>query len=135
MATRRHSRARIGGWLLAACLGLFATPVPAADWFQTDWKDADTEWQVAYLLLHAVDWGQTRMIARNPEAYYEINPLLGEHPSVKRVDRYMAMSALAHTAIAYALPPTWRRYFQRVTLSVKAGLVDQNYAIGLTIDY
>lgn len=135
MAIRKRYSAWIGGWAVAGCLGLLAGPAAAADWFQADWKDTDTEWQAAYLLLHAVDWGQTRSIAKNPDDYYEVNPLIGRHPSLKRVDRYMAVSAVAHTAIAYVLPPQWRRHFQRVTLSVKAGLVDQNYSIGLTIDY
>lgn len=101
----------------------------------SDWKQADTERQLAYLLLHAVDWGQTRNIARKPDEFYEFNPLLGEHPSVKRVDSYMLVSALTHTAISYVLPPGWRRAFQHVTLSVKSGLVNHNFSIGLRIDY
>lgn len=101
----------------------------------SDWKQADTERQLAYLLLHLIDWGQTRNIARNPDEFYEFNPLLGEHPSVKRVDSYMLVSALTHTAISYLLPPNWRHAFQHVTLSVKSGLVNHNFSIGLRIDY
>lgn len=112
--------------LLAAC---------SSTALASDWKEADTDRQIAYLILHAVDWGQTRNIARNPNDYYEFNPLLGEHPSVKRVDSYMLVSALTHTAISYVLPPKWREAFQQVTLSVKSGLVNHNFSIGLRIDY
>lgn len=118
------------------CLGtIFLIAVFSGTVSASDWKEADTDRQIAYLLLHAVDWGQTRNIARNPHEYYEFNPLLGEHPSVKRVDSYMLASALTHTAISYVLPPKWREAFQQVTLSVKSGLVDHNFSIGLRIDY
>lgn len=101
----------------------------------SDWKEVDTERQLAYILLHAIDWAQTRHIAREPDKFYEFNPLLGEHPSVKRVDSYMLVSALAHTAVSYVLPPEWRRAFQHITLSVKSGLVNHNFSIGLRIEY
>ena len=119
------------GYMSALCLALtFSGPVSASDW-----KEADTERQLAYLILHAVDWGQTRNIAKNPDEFYEFNPLLGTHPSVKRVDSYMLVSALTHTAISYFLPRDWRHAFQHITLSVKSGLVDHNFSIGLRIDY
>lgn len=92
-------------------------------------------WQAAYLILHTADWGQTLDIAKNPGDYYEVNPLLGDHPSVKRANSYMAFSALTHTGIAYTLPPPWRRRFQQVTIGLKAGIVGYNYSIGLRINF
>lgn len=121
----------IRGISIALCLmGAFSGKALASDW-----KETDTERQLVYLILHAVDWGQTRNIAKNPDDYYEFNPLLGRHPSAKRVDSYMLVSGLTHTAISYVLPSDWRHAFQRVTLSVKAGFVQHNFSIGLRIDY
>ena len=123
---RIHS-ARIG---ILAFFGLFAGQAAAGDW-----TNADTARQAAYLTLHAADWGQTRNIAKRPDEFYEVNPILGEHPSIRRVDSYMAFSALAHTAISYALPPKWRRRWQYASITVKAGIVGWNYSAGLKIDF
>lgn len=120
------------GWrnAILALFGLGSGPI-----YASDWTDADTAWQASYLALHVADWGQTRHIAKNPGEYYEVNPLLGDHPSVRRVDTYMAVSAITHTAIAYCLSPDWRRRFQQVTVGIKAGVVGYNYSIGLKMDF
>lgn len=129
-AKYRKRRLRAALCAILALFGLAAGPVSASDW-----TDKDTAWQAAYLILHAADWGQTLYIAKHPNEYWEVNPLLGEHPSVRRVNTYMATSAIVHTAIAYTLPPVWRRRWQAVTVGIKAGVVGYNYSIGLKMDF
>lgn len=116
---------------ILALFGLSSAPV-----FASDWTTEDTWWQAAYLALHVADWGQTRdIVKREGEGYYETNPILGRHPSLKRVDTYFTVTALAHTAISYALPAAWRRGWQHVTIGVEAGYVSYNYSIGLNINF
>jgi len=49
---------------------------------------------------------------RVPGAYEERNPILGKHPSVGKVDTYMAISTVGNAVIAYTLPHPYRRYWQ-----------------------
>jgi hypothetical protein len=46
------------------------------------------------LVLLFIDWGQTKTIARNPTTRREMNPILGPHPSVKKVNIYFAVVAV-----------------------------------------
>jgi hypothetical protein len=91
-----------------------------------EWTADDTKRQAAYLLVYVADWNQTRYIATHKNIM-EINPILGEHPSVSRVDGYFMAVAVIHTGIAYLLPAEWRKAFQYVTLGFEAGIVTGNY--------
>jgi hypothetical protein len=99
------------------------------------WSRADTYRQAAVIGVGAVDWLQTREIAKNPEKYYEMNPILGSHPSTKEVDAYFAACALAHTGVAMALPPKWREPWQYLWIGLEAATVAHNYNIGIKIDF
>lgn len=100
------------------------------------WTGKDTAREVAYLILHVADWGQTRNIVhRESEGYWEINPILGKYPSIKRVDSYMTFTMLAHIGIAYAMPRGWREAFQYSTAGIEAGFVINNNSIGLRVDF
>lgn len=100
-----------------------------------NWSDDDTKWQAAYLALHVADWGQTRDIAARPGRYTEMNPMLGDHPSRKRVDSHFVVTAIMHTAVSYVLPPDWRRLWQHISVGVGVGTVVQNARIGLQINF
>ena len=106
-----------------------------ADFFD-QWTKADTAREATYLALHVIDWGQTRNIVRRiDEDYKELNPLLGNSPSIKRVDTHMAVSAVLHVAAAYALPREWREGFQYATIGYVAAVVVRNNSIGLKVDF
>jgi hypothetical protein len=102
-----------------------------------EWTEADSVRESTYLALHLIDWGQTRNIVhRESEDYYEkVNPILGRHPSIGRVNTYMTVSAVTHVGIAYFLPRQWRDVFQYTTMGYKAGLVIGNDRIGLRVDF
>lgn len=55
------------------------------------------------LILLGVDWLQTLQIARNPYRWGEMNALLGEHPSVSRVNVYFALCFAASIGVAWLL--------------------------------
>lgn len=103
--------------------------------FADEWTSDDTKRQAVYLTLHAVDWMQTRHIAKNPTLFSESNPLLGRHPSVSKVNKYFIATALMHTGISYALPPEYRKVFQYITIGVQAGYVTHNYNVGVKIGF
>ena len=113
--------------LLFLCMG-FSVPVAA------EWTAKQKDLELSYQILHFVDWQQTRYIARHPEDYYEINPILGKHPDKQTVDIYFAASALAHIGISALLPDEFRDYWQMVTLGVKATLVGWNFSIGIRME-
>ena len=96
------------------------------------WTETDTARQVAYSALHVADWMQTRQIARQPDRFHETNPILGRHPSLGRVDAYMAGTLVLHAAVAYALPSPWRSWWQHVGIAVETGAAAGNAAIGLS---
>lgn len=95
------------------------------------WTKEDTYRQAAVVAVSAVDWMQTRKIARNPERYYELNPILGRHPSEAEVDLYFAASIAAHTAVSMALPPDWREVWQYLSIGFEYSVVAHNFSIGL----
>ncbi|OGO34706.1 MAG: hypothetical protein A2Z03_09710 [Chloroflexi bacterium RBG_16_56_8] len=101
------------------------------------WTPADTAVEVCYLALHIADWGQTRNASNKENAglYVEQNRVLGKHPSIKRIDTYFTVTALAHIAITYALPRKWRDAFQYSTILGEAVVVFKNDSINLKIDF
>ncbi len=119
--------------LASAC-----APVWAAD----PWSKADIEREAVYLTLHVADWGQTRNIVHRADTgcaggpkCIELNPILGRNPSIRRVDTYFVVTALAHAAISHALPKDWRKGWQYLTIGMEAGVVGYNYSIGLKFDF
>jgi hypothetical protein len=112
------------------CTALLLLPAGA----RAEWTAADTHWQTAYLALHIVDWGQSRYIASHPELE-EYNAILGRSPSVAAVDRYFAAAAIAHTAISYALPAEYRRWWQCLTIGLEMGITANNYRAGIQLKF
>lgn len=116
--------------LLSIIAFMFAVPCQAQEWTPTD-----TAYEAAYLVLHTADWAQTRYIAAHPEQFNEDNKILGNNPSDSEVNRYFILTGLLHAGIAYALPERWRRGFQIVTIGIEAGVVSNNYQIGVQLKF
>ena len=91
--------------------------------------------QGTYLGVHAIDWGQTRYIAKHPDEHYEINPLMGKHPSTEEVDAYMISSALLHTGITMSLPSQYRKYWIGGSFVAKLNLINMNLNAGIGMDF
>jgi hypothetical protein len=124
----------------ALLLSLVACSTIQHDPWTTEDKALECTWQT----LHAVDWSQTLDISAQSDKYYEINPLLGEHPSRSRVNTVMGASALLHPIVVNYLPrkikllgldlPA-RAIFQSISINSSGGLVSHNFNIGLRIAF
>jgi hypothetical protein len=100
-------------------------------------------------VLAAIDWSQTEQIARKPEKYSEINPILGRHPSVGATHTYAAIAAASYVLASWALPrkpppqlvnPGIHRYVNRENfmmgiMLLEAGCVTRNLSVGLGLGY
>lgn len=135
---------KMAKWIVAVSL-LFCLPVHANDWTKTD-----TAWQLTYTALHVADWGQTLHIREcdrestvfNGQTYYkggcdhsEGNPILGEYPSRGEVNTYFMTTLILHTAIAYYLPPKYRRVWQIAWIGVEANMVSHNINAGVKFSF
>ena len=83
----------------------------------------------------AVDWGQTRHIAKNPSRFIETNPILGTSPSVGKVDAYFIGAMVGTVALAHVLPSDWRQLFLAGVLTVELGVAQQNRALGIKMAF
>lgn len=82
------------------------------------------------LTLQAIDWQQTKEIAKDPYRR-ESNMILGEYPSQHEVDLYFLTTTLSCIAVAYYLPPKWRNVFWGFWIGVEGGYVTHNYQVGI----
>jgi len=110
---------------------IFALLIISSSAYSDEWSRSDTYRETAYLTLHTIDWMQTREISRNPN-YYEQNNILGSHPTIQEVDRYFAVTAIAHLGISYIIPVEYRVPFQYISIGVEFGAVAHNYSIGVS---
>lgn len=117
----------------AVLLGMLVVLTPLAS--AEGWTTADTWRESTYMGFHAADWVQTGKIARDPDRWNEENKILGESPSMGRVNAYFAATAIAHYAIAAALPAPWRARFQYLTIGIEATSVANNHSIGLRVKF
>ena len=97
------------------------------------WDTEDYALEVTWEVLHGMDWMTTRQIAKHPEAYHEMNPILGGHPHVSDVDMYMLGTALIHPIIANYLPKPYREVFQMISITVSGTCVLNNISVGLEV--
>lgn len=107
---------------LAPCL-----PVRA----QEEWTGTQQALAATALVLVAADWAQTRYIARNPDRFRELNPLLPEHPTVAQVNRHFALSIAAGAVLAHFLPSEWRTVFLGSVVVAEASIVGRNFKLGI----
>ena len=99
------------------------------------WSTQDKALQATYFTLKFIDWRQTRYIAKHPDDYYELNPILGQHPSTTEVDIYFATTAILNTVITHYLPSKYRPWWQGVSITVSGACVINNFAIGVKMDF
>lgn len=86
-------------------------------------------------LLLLADWNMTRQIAGHPELYREHNPILGEHPSRRRVDAYFAGVIIGANVADHYMGPKASNIMWGVINVVQIGAVGNNYSIGLRIEF
>ena len=100
-----------------------------------DWDKTDLTLGAVALTATVIDWGQTRTIAKNPHLYHEINPILGRHPSVGRVDAYFAGVIVGGAVVAHLLPGQYRKWFLGGVAVLEIAVTAHNKNIGIGISF
>ena len=85
----------------------------------------------ALALLLVIDWRQTLTIARNPQRWYERNPILGEHPSAGRVHAWFALVSIATALAAYLLPDLIVLALSLLGIVIEGLCVANNWRLGI----
>ena len=101
---------------------------------QSNWTNEDTAWQAVLLSELYMDYRQTRLIAVDPW-HHEINLVLGPRPSAAYIRNYFLMTAVGTTALAYVLPPEYRRLMQWYGIGVEFGFVTHNWSLGFKVPF
>jgi hypothetical protein len=117
---------------------IFALLLLSSSAFAADpWSSSDTYRESTFQILNVIDWGQTRYIAQHPESFHEVESawIIGKYPDEKRVDIYMAESAVLHFIVAYCLPQSWRVPFQYITIGMKLNNTIGNASIGIKVSF
>jgi len=96
------------------------------------WTKTNTIMEVSWIGLHIIDWRQTLQIAENPDRFHERNPILGRHPSVRSVNRFMVIGLVTHISISIILPEKERKFWQVVSLTAVGIIATNNFKVGLT---
>jgi hypothetical protein len=133
--TRQEKFDRKMRWLAAfllACLCAFAFPhcVHPAEITTTDIMLEGT-----WIGLHTIDWMQTRYIAIHPDQYEELNPVLGHHPGIGKVNAYFAAGMVLHPLVSYLLPKPYRTWWQGITIGMSGACVGKNLSIGVRMKW
>src|SRR2546421_10215995 len=103
--------------------------------FAGDWSIEDTYRQSALTALLIADWSQTRWAMKHPEKFTELNTILGDHPSMGRLNNYATAEIVGHAAISYMLPPEWRKGWQYVWIGVETHAVYRNHKVGVKFSF
>jgi len=94
-----------------------------------------TLWVLMNMSIMA-DWGQTRYIAHHPDQYYEaFNPILGNHPSTRKVDAWFLGALAVNNGIMIVLPKKHRPYYAGAVTAVETYFVISNNQIGIKVDF
>ena len=99
------------------------------------WDKTDYSLAAAALTLSTVDWMQTRNIANHPNEFYELNPIIGKHPSTEKVNTYFISMIIVGAGIAYALPSRWRKVWLGSCTALELGVTAHNFDIGIGLRF
>ena len=113
-------------WLLIIFILMLSGCASSGSWDTTDKALGATA-----LAATVSDWGQTRFIAENPQRFHENNPLLGEHPSLGRVDAHFVGAIVGGYFIADALPGKYRKVFLGTVSILEISVTAHNKSIGV----
>lgn len=112
-----------------------------------DLTKTDIALEGAYLTVHAIDYLQTRYIAKNyhkempnGELLEEMNPYLGPQPSIDSVNKFFIISSTLHVGVTYALrkfdvPDYIIRTWQIFTIYDASKFVVGNYHLGVKLSF
>ena len=113
---------------------LLLIPSAASAW--EDWDQSTRTMFVASSIAITADWATTRnMTRRYNEGYYELNPILGKHPTRTEVDVYMIGMLVANYYITDWLPNEYRNIYLGIRTIVHGEAAHNNMSIGLRLQF
>lgn len=117
---------------------LLASPAHSAD----KWDKEDKYLASTFTIATILDWGQTRDIVRHQKEYKqgdvlhrEANPILGETPSLKRVDTYMPLYIGTTLLAAHVLPKKYKKYLLYYAAIIELAAITNNHGNGLIVNF
>lgn len=103
---------------------------------RVSWTSTHTALASAFTITLLIDAAQTRALARQGwNGFRETNPLLGERPSVGRVNSYTALAGLSVLGAAAALPPRVRPWLLGAAFALEAFTIRGSARQGLPIRF
>jgi hypothetical protein len=103
---------------------------------RVSWTPSHTALASAFVVTLLIDAAQTRELARQGWAgYRETNPLLGERPSIGRVNSYTALAGLGVLGAAAAAPARLRPWLLGAAVAVQALTIGSSMRQGLRIRF
>ena len=120
-------------WLGLALLVVFLLLPASAKADPWDTGDKTLGFIAAALVI--TDWGQTRYVAKHPEAFMEKNAILGDHPRVGQVDRYFVTLLVGGYLFADWLSSHNRKGFLAGISIVELKVTQHNKSIGVKVDF
>ena len=121
---------------LALLLAAVSSQCKAADTWSTEQKALGWTWGA----LQAIDYMQTRYIAKHPDRYREVGSerWIGEHPTTKEVTKYFIGSTVFKLTLMHLMPTDFpifnRTNFQYLNIVYTGSTVYHNNKIGIGID-
>lgn len=105
----------------------YAKDCKANEWFSPMSKD-DIIRQASLGILIYIDNRQTKNAMDN--GYYELNPLMGKHPSHQDIDRYSIGAFVLHSILIWSLPKYVREITQYIILGAEGDTIIRNEWVG-----
>jgi len=99
------------------------------------WTGEQIVLQSVAAVLKVADWGTTLDIVEKADRYYEVNPVLGKHPSKNEVNKYFMVSMGTQILITHLLPSEYRNWWLGSNILISGYWVKNNYGIGLRINF
>ena len=103
---------------------------------RVSWTPSHSALASAFLVTLMIDAAQTRQLARQGwVGFRESNPLLGERPSVGRVNSYTTLAGLGVLGAAAVAPPRLRPWLLGAAIAVQALTIGSSVRQGLPIRF
>lgn len=100
-----------------------------------EWDTLDKSLATAAIASTVIDWRQTQQIAKSSLIYHENNKILGEHPSINKVNTYFISSLVIGSLIADNLPSSYRKGFLVGITTTEILYVRHNLHIGVGVKF
>jgi len=118
--------------LIIILIFLFPLSSNAAD----EWTKTEIGLQTLSTGLQIIDWGTTLdAVDREDEGYRELNPLIGRHPSRGTVNTYFTISIVSNILLSHFLSNDGRKWWLSGRIIISGYLINNNYGIGLTVNF